>query len=118
MGEHQERIWVTAVERYIGFDRITASSLDHSGAGEGYDYPEYVRADLYDALRAKVEAMREALAPFADVADLIDCETEGFSDDDIATLHLFDYEAARWRIGIFRTARAALAKSTGSPDDP
>ncbi|MFC3638857.1 hypothetical protein ACFONL_16065 [Camelimonas fluminis] len=71
-----------------------------------------------DEYRAQVEAMREALAPFADVADLIDCETEGFGDDDIATLHLSGYEAARWRIGIFRTARAALAKPTGSPDDP
>lgn len=59
MGEHPERIWVTGVERYIGFDRITASSLDHSGAGEGYGYPEYVRADLYDALHAQVEAMLE-----------------------------------------------------------
>mgnify|MGYP006999764581 CR=1 FL=1 len=57
MGEHPERIWVTGVERYIGFYRITASSLDHSGAGEGYEYPEYVRANLYDALRAQVEAM-------------------------------------------------------------
>lgn len=68
MGEHQERIWVTGVERYIGFDRITASSLDHSGAGEGYEYPAYVRADLYAALEADLAKekaenarMREAL---------------------------------------------------------
>lgn len=70
MGDIAERIWVIGVNIHEGFERIIASTLDHSG--EGSAYPEYVRSDLFDAalaerdaLCAQVAEMREALTKIA-----------------------------------------------------
>lgn len=63
---------------------------------DGTPPTEYVRADLYDALRAQVEAMREALKEIARPRDL----PHGINA----------------MIAVRRIAKDALAKSTGSPD--
>lgn len=56
-----------------------------------------------------VRALREALAPFADMADLIDAETEGFSDTDEFDVTFGGHLFLRWPVSHFRRARAALA---------
>lgn len=56
----------------------------------------------------RIEKLEAALRPFADIADLLDSETEGVSDTDEMNLYLYDYLAGRYEAGDFRTARAAL----------
>lgn len=56
----------------------------------------------------RIEKLEAALRPFADVADLLDAETEGISDTDELDLYLYDYLAMRYEAGDFRSARAAL----------
>jgi hypothetical protein len=46
--------------------------------------------------------------PFADVADLVDSETEGVADSDEFQMHFHDYLMASWKLSIFRRARALL----------
>lgn len=60
------------------------------------------------ASNARIEKLEAALRPFADVADLLDAETEGISDTDELDLYLYDYLAMRYEAADFRTARAAL----------
>lgn len=59
------------------------------------------------ALVASNAEMREALGPFAEIADLIDSETEGMSETDELELHYHDYLMASWPVSLFRTARRA-----------
>lgn len=69
--------------------------------------------DEVDALRvmaARVKELEAALAPFADIADLIDSETEGVAQTDDTELYLNDYLLARWSVSTFTSARAALAQ--------
>jgi len=56
---------------------------------------------------AKLAAAQKALEPFADIADLIDAETEGMAETDELVLHFHDYEFAKWPVSLFRKARAA-----------
>lgn len=60
------------------------------------------------ALEAENAKLKEVLKPFADIADIIEVETEGVGDDDKTTLHLYGYEMARWTVDVFKKARAAL----------
>ena len=54
-----ERIWVTGEYRiWPTFRSFTASDLDHSNDDGTCDYPEYVRADLYDALAKERDELR------------------------------------------------------------
>lgn len=69
-------------------------------------------------LQAEVERLREALKPFADVADFMDSETSGFADSDILHLVVKDESSERiaaeffaWPVQLFRAARAALGAS-------
>lgn len=41
---------------------------------------------IFDADRAKIAVMKQALIPFADVADFMDSETSGFSPEDKLSL--------------------------------
>lgn len=64
-------------------------------------------------LAAENARLREALEPFADIADLIDSETEGFSDTDEVELLFDKYLIQTFTIAQFRRARAALADQKG-----
>lgn len=68
------------------------------------------------AAEAEVERKDAALAPFADMADYIDAETEGFSDTDEVQVMFNDLLFARWPISHFRAARAVLAKGGADGD--
>lgn len=59
-------------------------------------------------LEAKLAAAEKALEPFADIADLIDAETEGMAETDELILLFHDYEFAKWPVSLFRQARAVL----------
>lgn len=56
-------------------------------------------------LRDRVAELEKALEPFADIADLIDSETEGMSETDELALHFHDYLMASWPVALFRAAR-------------
>ncbi|MDH0127194.1 hypothetical protein N7376_24870, partial [Brucella intermedia GD04153] len=60
-----------------------------------------------EAIELKLAAAEKALEPFADIADLIDAETEGMAETDELVLHFHDYEFAKWPVSFFRKARAA-----------
>ena len=57
---------------------------------------------------AKLAAAEKSLEPFADIADLINAETEGMAETDELVLHFHDYEFAKWPVSFFRKARAVL----------
>ncbi|WP_114216737.1 hypothetical protein [Ochrobactrum sp. 3-3] len=59
-------------------------------------------------LETKLATAEKALEPFADIADLIDAETEGMAETDELVLHFHDYEFAKWPVSFFREARAVL----------
>lgn len=61
-----------------------------------------------EALQRENAELREALKPFADVADLVDSETEGVADWDEFQMHFHDYLMASWKLSLFRRARALL----------
>lgn len=61
-----------------------------------------------EALQRENAELREALKPFADVADLVDSETEGVADSDEFQMHFHDYLMASWKLSMFRRARALL----------
>lgn len=66
-----------------------------------------------DEARAEVERKDAALAPFADMADYIDAETEGVSDADEVDVMFHDFLFAHWPVSHFRCARAALTAKGG-----
>jgi len=66
-----------------------------------------------DEARAEVERKDAALAPFADMADYIDAETEGVSDADEVDVMFHDFLFAHWPVSHFRSARAALTAKGG-----
>lgn len=78
-----------------------------------------VRQQYVDANEARIDAeaqlaeANKALEPFADIADLIDSETEGMSETDELALHFHDYLMASWPVALFRACRQALATSKG-----
>lgn len=57
------------------------------------------------ALEAENKRLREALEQFAAIADLVDSETEGFSDTDEFQLLFHDFLMASWSLSTFRRAR-------------
>lgn len=61
-----------------------------------------------EAAEARVKELEGVLTPFADIADLLDAETEGFSETDQLILMLLDYEAARFPVSAFYKTRSAL----------
>lgn len=58
--------------------------------------------------QSQLAEARKELEPFADIADLIDSETEGMSETDELELHFHDYLMASWPVSMFRAARRAL----------
>lgn len=61
MTDMPERIWITSETcLWPTYRSFYASNLDHSN-DEG-TYPEYVRADLYDAAQAEIARLTAALA--------------------------------------------------------
>jgi hypothetical protein len=55
--------------------------------------------------------LSEALRPFADMADYLDSETEGFADTDEFDLLYEDHLFHHFKVADFRDARAALSES-------
>jgi len=86
-----------------------AEALEAQAAELAAVHQRYVDANesRIDAEAALAEA-RKALEPFADIADLIDAETEGMAETDELVLHFHDYEFAKWPVSLFRKARAVL----------
>ena len=60
------------------------------------------------ALERENALLRVALEPFAEIADLVDSETEGVADNDEFQMHFHDYLMASWKLSMFRRARALL----------
>lgn len=69
-------------------------------------------ADLLQQQKEQIERLREALEPFADVANLIDAETEGMSETDECQLMFHDYLMTVYTVAQFRRARSSLSPST------
>jgi molecular chaperone GrpE (heat shock protein) len=74
-------------------------------------------AVAYEAVRKRAERAeaqlaeaRKALEPFADIANLIDSETEGMSETDELELHFHDYLMASWPVSLFRAVRHAFGR--------
>ena len=68
-------------------------------------------ADLITALAEENRRLREALRPFAAIADLFDSEVEGHADTDELSLFYGDdvnWLADRFTLAQFNAARAAL----------
>lgn len=61
-----------------------------------------------EALIERMAHLEEALEPFANIADLVDCETEGFADSDELGLYYDKYLFEKFPLSTFYTARAAL----------
>lgn len=64
-----------------------------------------------EALQRENADLREALEPFAEIADLVDSETEGVADNDEFQMHFHDYLMASWKLSMFRRARTLLKDS-------
>lgn len=62
-------------------------------------------------LEADKARLSEALRPFADMADYLDSETEGFADTDEFDLLYEDHLFHHFKVADFRAARAALSGS-------
>ncbi len=60
-----------------------------------------------------VAALKEAAEPFARIADLIDAETTGFSEQDELALTYHDYLFDKFTVAQFRALRAALLSTAG-----
>ncbi|REF72345.1 hypothetical protein [Paracoccus versutus] len=92
------------VELLLAYDARTATGrLTHRAA------------DLITALAEENRRLREALEPFAAIADLFDSEVEGHADTDELSLFYGDganWLADRFTFAQFNAARAALS-STG-----
>ena len=71
---------------------------------------EVVRQELIVA-EAREARLSEALRPFADMADYLDSETEGFADTDEFDLLYEDHLFHHFKVADFRAARAALSGS-------
>lgn len=78
----------------------------------GYDdQVEQIADQATDRLEARLDEvgrLREALEPFASIADLIESETEGFDDSDDFQLIFNDYLMERFSVRQFKEARQAL----------
>ena len=57
------------------------------------------------ALEVQLAEARKALEPFANVAELIEVDTEGFSETDIFDLTFNDYRFERFTLAQFQAAR-------------
>ena len=68
-------------------------------------------ADEIAALRSENERLREALEPFADIADFLASETQGFEETDNLGVHIEDFRLWELSVGDVRRAREALASS-------
>lgn len=64
-----------------------------------------------EALERENAQLREALEPFAEIADLVDSETEGVADNDEFQMHFHDYLMASWKLSLFRRARTLIKDS-------
>lgn len=62
-------------------------------------------ADRIEALETRLAETMEALRPFAGVSELVDLETESFSDTDTFDLMFNDFLFDRFTLAHFRTAR-------------
>ena len=70
------------------------------------------------SLIAERDGLREALAPFADFAEYLEVETEGFANTDELDLCVQEsgFRLERFKIGDFRRARTALSLDTNKGD--
>ena len=116
MNDAPERIWLLPFD---GEQRCWCDDPDPGGLGHGDEATEYVRADLYEALQARVAMLKSALIEaeralaiaLDDLDEWVGCkgalEKAGFNMDDTAD--------------IAEAARAALARiraiTGGSHDD-
>ena len=99
---------------------ITALSTDNARLREKAIVGEYMWTPgeimevvaRAEAAEARMNEMEAALRPFAEIADFVDAETEGFTDTDEFKLHFQDYLMASWPLSLFRTART-VAKEAG-----
>lgn len=80
------------------------ADLDHPG-GVILSHNEY---RLHVAMRNALPELLKALEPFANVAELIEVDTEGFSETDIFDLTFNDYLFERFTLAQFQAARRAL----------
>lgn len=76
--------------------------------------PDAAMAELLEEAAAEIESLRarlaekdNALEPFAGVAELVDLETEGFSNDDTFELMFNDFLLDRFTLADFRRTREA-----------
>ena len=100
------------IERFKGWSNQSVIA-ECRGQARGCLDPEYSAfmnetADRLQALSAEVERLREALEPFASIADLIESETEGFDDSDDFQLMFNDYLMERFSVRQFKEAHQAL----------
>ena len=70
------------------------------------------------SLIAERDGLREALAPFADFAEYLEVETEGFSDTDELDLCVEEsgFRLIKFKISDFRRIRTALSLDTNKGD--
>lgn len=102
----------SAVAKVLAYEPPYQASL--AKRVEGLVHWKEVNETEIARLKAEVERKDAALAPFADMADYIDAETEGVSDTDELEVMFHDLLFARWPISHFRTARAALTAKGGA----
>jgi len=94
--------------------KLTALSADNARLREKAIVGEYMWTPgevmevvaRAEAAEARVTELVAALRPFAEIADFVDAETEGFTDTDEFKLHFQDYLMASWPLSLFRTARS------------
>ncbi|UXU73774.1 MULTISPECIES: hypothetical protein [unclassified Paracoccus (in: a-proteobacteria)] len=113
MTDAPERIWAVPERNctvYMsGNSPITAQDGPFTHRLHGAA-PEYIRADLVEAMETENQRLREALSPFADVAEH-DIGTDE-ADCDVFRPMLRANRAPYLTVGDLRRARAALS-STG-----
>ena len=96
----------------------TDSTMRHSAYAFRAQDPDgdYVTYCAYAALSDENRRLREALQPFAAIADLFDSEVEGHADTDELSLFYGDdvnWLADRFTLAQFNAARAALVGGRG-----
>lgn len=80
---------VARIENRCGFDAMADPEACLSDSYEAVDAIRALAAEN-DRLRAQVQRFREALEPFAAIADIFDSEVEGHSDTDELSLFYGD----------------------------
>ena len=98
--------------------KVVAHCRSHSAYAFMAQDPDgdYVTYSAYAALAEENRRLREALRPFAAIADLFDSEVEGHAGTDELSLFYGDdanWLADRFTLAQFNAARAALSSGEG-----